>query len=199
MTFRNVIFSETTGTALAALLGLAASGYAALAQIPEGDAAVGLQAAPAALVAARQGVDDAWKQAPLAFTSATFTEGKAKGFGQYVPRENNAFDAGEDLNVYVEPIGYGYGINGENFEIGLSADFELRNSSGQVLAGKDDFADLTLVSRSPNKEYQASLSFRFDGLLPGDYVLRTRLNDRNSDKAGTFSLPFTIKPAPAAQ
>lgn len=200
MTFRIALRSRVTGTAVSALLVLAASGYPAFTQtMPEADAAVGPQAISAALAAARQAADAAWSQAPLAFSVATFTQQTAKGFGQYEPRGDNSFKAGESLHVYVEPVGYGYGRGGETYEIAFSADFELRNTSGQILAGQNAFADLALVSRNANKEYQASLSFRFDNLLPGDYVLRTRLNDRHSDKAGSFSLPFNIKADAAAQ
>ena len=34
------------------------------------------------------------------------------------------------------------------------------------------------------------------GLKPGDYVLVTKLSDRNSDKKGEFELPFTIAETP---
>lgn len=200
MTFRIAFRSRTTGAALSAFLVLATAASPAFAQgIPEGDAAVGPQAAPAALIEARRAMDAAWDQAPLAFGVATFTQNAADSFGQYEPRNNNTFTAGDMLHVYVEPIGYGYKRTGEQFEINFGTDFELRNETGQILASQDGFADLILISRNAIKEYQASLSFRFDGLLPGNYVLRTRLNDRNSDKSGSFSLPFSIKEKAAAQ
>jgi hypothetical protein len=47
-------------------------------------------------------------------------------------------------------------------------------------------------SRRRNKEFQVFITYNFQGLKPGDYVLATTLRDRNSPKTGSFELPFTI-------
>lgn len=52
---------------------------------------------------------DAWDAAPLSVRKAVFVDDAALGYGLYVERESNAFDAGEPLVVYLEPVGYGYG------------------------------------------------------------------------------------------
>ena len=54
-----------------------------------------------------------------------------------------------------------------------------------------------MVSRRRNKEFQVYIVYNFKGLKPGDYVLVTKLSDRNSDKKGEFELPFTIAETPA--
>jgi hypothetical protein len=134
----------------------------------------------------------AWAAAPLGFSEALFVAREPEGFGIYAARSNNVFRKDEQMLVYAEPFGYGYGNVGGLFTIDLSADFELRTPSGQVLHTQDDFARLSMQSQRRNKEFQVFITFSFDGLRAGDYVLVTRLNDENSEKAGAFELPFTI-------
>ena len=94
--------------------------------------------------------------------------------------------------VYAEPFGYGFGKEGDLFKIDFSADFELRTPRGQILHAQEGFASLDMVSRRRNKEFQVYIVYNFKGLKPGDYVLVTKLSDRNSEKKGEFELPFTI-------
>ena len=66
-----------------------------------------------------------------------------------------------------------------------------------MMPGIDGFAVLDMTSRRRNKEFQVFITYSFAGLKPGDYVLVTKLRDRNADKSGSFELPFTIvEPAP---
>ena len=99
--------------------------------------------------------------------------------------------------VYAEPFGYAFGKEGDLFRIDFSADFELRTPRGQILHAQEGFASLDMVSRRRNKEFQVYIVYNFKGLKPGDYVLVTKLSDRNSDKKGEFELPFTIAETPA--
>ena len=62
----------------------------------------------------------------------------------------------------------------------------------------EGFASLDMASRRRNKEFQVYIVYNFKGLKPGDYVLVTKLNDRNSAKTGEFELPFTIAAMPPA-
>lgn len=199
MTFRTSFRSVVAGAGFCAALAAGAAAPLSAQTMPQADAGVGIAAVSTALADAFAAVDRAWAAAPLGFAVATFATDTAKGVGLYTPRGDASFASGETMHVYAELLGYGYGRAGDSYEIGFSTDFELLNANGQVLAGQEGFADLTMSSRTANREYQASLTFRFDGLKPGDYVLRTRFNDRHSDKAGSFSLPFSIKAEGAAQ
>ena len=69
---------------------------------------------------------------------------------------------------------------------------------GQILHAQEGFASLDMASRRRNKEFQVYIVYNFKGLKPGDYVLVTKLNDRNSAKTGEFELPFTIAATPPA-
>ncbi|MCW2308149.1 hypothetical protein [Rhodobium gokarnense] len=155
-----------------------------------------------ALGAAEALRDAAWQAAPLGFTTARFVAAPAKGYGRYEPREDTTFKAGEPIAVYAEPVGYGFGRDGEDILIDLDADLELRTPDGQILVAQTDFTRLSARTRRPVYEFQVSFSLNLSGLQPGDYVLFTRLKDAHSDKAGSFELPFTIKgpePAPKPQ
>lgn len=134
----------------------------------------------------------AWERAPLGFSEALFVAARPAGFGIYDARPTGVFQEGEDMLVYAEPFGFGYGRENELFLIDFKADFELRTPTGQILHKQADFADLTMKSRRRNKEFQVFITYNFNGLKPGDYVLVTRLHDLHSSKTGAFELPFTI-------
>lgn len=175
----------------------AAAGTAACAMVFAAPSSLPVRAAeqadlPAAVEAARAALAEAWNAAPLSFATALFVDTPAKGYGRYTPRETATFAPDEPIHVYAEPVGFGYGRNDAEYTIDLVAGFELRNTSGQVLAQGDDFARLTQSSRREVREFPAALSYRFEGLIAGDYVLVTRLKDANSDKSGDFALPFSI-------
>jgi len=135
----------------------------------------------------------AWVEQNLAFTSAKFIAAPAKGYGSYQPLQNNEFAPGTPLTVYAEPVGYGFKQQNSQYHIDLSVDFELRNTTGQVLASQDGFAVLHAASFNQVREYQSSLSFDLKGLQEGEYVLKVRFNDNNSEKSGAFELPFKMK------
>lgn len=145
-----------------------------------------------ALAAVEASFNAVWDKAPLGFSEALFVSRPPAGFGIYEARATPVFRPGEDMLVYAEPYGYGYGRAGDQFEIAFDADFELRTSKGQILHSQDGFATLDMASRRRNKEFQVFITYSFQGLKPGDYVLVTTLRDRNSDKKGSFELPFAV-------
>jgi hypothetical protein len=135
-----------------------------------------------------------WEQAPLTVRKALFVSGDPPGFGLYTPRPDSVFKASEVLVVYAEPVGYGFGKEGDQFVIDLAVDVELKNKAGQVLGAKADFGQLKLVSHAQNHEFMAKLSYNFSGLPAGEYEVVTTLRDATSGKKGSFSLAFTIVP-----
>ncbi|KZL18706.1 hypothetical protein PsAD2_02221 [Pseudovibrio axinellae] len=145
---------------------------------------------------AREGYAAAWQQQPLAFTAAKFIALPAESYGSYTPLENTEFQSGDPLIVYAEPVGFAIKeMNGE-YAIDLSVDFELINTTGQVLASQEGFTTLHSKSFNQIREYQSSLSFNLTSLQAGEYKLKIRFNDVNSNKTGSFVLPFSMKEAP---
>ncbi|KZK90751.1 hypothetical protein PsW64_00316 [Pseudovibrio sp. W64] len=146
--------------------------------------------------AAQDAYTIAWQQQPLAFTAAKFIALPAESYGAYTPLETTEFQSGDPLTVYAEPVGFSYKEMGSTYAIDLSVDFELRNTTGQVFASQDGFTALHSASFNQIREYQTSLSFNLKGLQAGDYVLKVQFNDENSEKSGSFELPFSMKDAP---
>lgn len=151
-----------------------------------------------ALGAAEAAYDATWRAIPLSFTKALFAASAPEGFGRYTPRENAVFSAGDEIVVYAEPVGYAYGEGANGFSIDLDADLDVRTASGQILASQTGFSRLSYTSPIRERAFNVTLTFAFDGLKPGDYVLAVTLRDTHSDKSGSFELPFTIA-APAPQ
>ncbi|PLX36155.1 MAG: hypothetical protein C0606_15695 [Hyphomicrobiales bacterium] len=153
----------------------------------------------AALTAAEAVYDATWTAMPLSFAKATFTDGAADGYGRFTARESNVFSPSDQIMLYAEPLGYGYGETDKGFAIDLDADLELRTAGGQILAAQKDVSRLSHVSARPERAFHLSLSFVFEGLSAGDYVVAITLRDAHSDKSGAFELPFTVdsgKPKP---
>jgi len=140
-----------------------------------------------------------WEKLPLGITAALFVNKPAAGYGLYEPRENSDFSKDAPIFVYLRPVGYGYERNKDSYGIALSADFQLRTPGGQVLAEQDGFSRLTLQSRAPNREFQASFSFTFGGMEPGEYALLIRLRDENGGQSAETILPFTITADPTPE
>jgi len=137
-------------------------------------------------------LSSAWNTSGLAFTAATFAEAPAKGYGQYTPRGSASFTADEPLTVYAEPVGYGFSPSDTGYSYSLQASYRLLNTTGQVLAAQDGFAEFSGTTRSAKRELPASMSFQFSGLPAGDYVLEATFADTIGGKSGTISLPFSI-------
>lgn len=152
----------------------------------------GIVQPPQAIVEARAALQDAWDTAPLGFTTATFTQAPANGYGDYTPVASANFQPDQPIYVYTEPVGYAFREDDGRYIINLSVDFELRNMTGQILASRTNFAQLENASRRRVHEFQTSLQFGLLGLQQGDYVLQVRINDLNSEKTGSFELPFTM-------
>jgi len=139
-------------------------------------------------------LDAVWNASGLGFTKVLFVDGPASRYGQYEPA-SAVFEPGAAMTVYAEPVGYGFTSASGMHRFELSASYELKNTTGQVLASQDGFATIGDAGRSKQREFQASLTFQFEGLPDGDYLLSLTLNDASTGKAGTADLPFQVKTA----
>jgi hypothetical protein len=146
----------------------------------------------AGAVAAFDAAADAFfDAAPLTFRVAAFADSVA-GFGKYTPH-TDAFKAGETATIYLEPIGYGFTRDGDDFRVAYGTALEIRTPGGLILGKTDDFGTLTWSGRSKSREVQAVVSVTLPSALkPGDYQLLLTLKDEASAKSATATLPFTI-------
>ncbi len=143
----------------------------------------------AALNAAR---DSVWDASPLTINKAILVASDPQGYGIYDIRDGNQYKSGEPMVIYTEPSGFGYGRDGDMNLINMALDFEIKSSSGDSLASKEDFAKWDLRSRVRNKEFMGKITYTFSGIEPGDYVVETTIRDLNSDKKVSFATPFKI-------
>jgi hypothetical protein len=151
-------------------------------------------------VEAMQALDTAvqslWTAGPLAFKKVVLVD-SAGAMGVYAERTNRSFRPDETLKVYVEPIDFGYGGSGDQSKIGFKADLAIENTTGQVLTEVKDLFSVSADSAKGWREFGMTLAFGVPYLRPGDYVGRFTVHDQNSEKTGTFDVPFTVI-APAA-
>jgi hypothetical protein len=139
------------------------------------------------------GYDAIWQATPLVFRKTIFVD-SASGFGIFAAKESAAFAAGEPIKVYVEPVGFAYGKNAiGGSEIGFDVDFELTDPSGASLFAKENFLQTTTPVRYHNREFQMTLTINLTGMSPGSYIAKFNVKDQNSEKTGTFDLPFEVK------
>jgi hypothetical protein len=140
----------------------------------------------------REAVTDAWTEMPLTVRHVMFVTEKPPVLGAYSERPTNVFKAGEKLLTYIEPVGYTWKQQGKMFNFGVIVDFVVKNADGKILAGQENFAKLSLASRTKLQEFMLNLTMSVDGAGPGKYVLEYKLHDLGSDKTVVVDQPFEI-------
>jgi hypothetical protein len=144
-----------------------------------------------ALEALDRAIDAVWTSGPLAFRKVLVVN-SSEGPGVYEERADSTFKPDEKLSVYVEPVGFGYGMSGGSAAIGFTADLALENATGQVLSESKDVFSLSKPSQPGKREFSMLLSFGVPYLRPGEYKAIFTVRDQNSAKTGTFEVPFSI-------
>jgi hypothetical protein len=139
-------------------------------------------------------LDTVWNEIPLTIQKALFTAADPQGFGIYDLRDSNEFKSSQPLVIYSEPVGYGYGRDGDLYTINMDLDFVVKTAEGEELGGQKSFSQWQLKSRVPNREFMGKLTYTLDGIEPGDYIITTTVRDQNSDETTSFDMPFKIVP-----
>jgi hypothetical protein len=142
--------------------------------------------------ALQQAVIDAWTEMPLTVRRVIFVTEKSPILGAYSERPTNVFKAGEKLLTYIEPVGYTWTKQGKMFNFGAIVDFVVKSADGKVLGGQENFAKLSLASRTKLQEFMLNLTMSLDGIGPGKYVLEYKLHDLGSEKTVVVDQPFEI-------
>jgi hypothetical protein len=128
---------------------------------------------------------------PLTIRSAVLVQ-EVTAFGAYQVRTSNAFLPTDEIRLYVEPMGFSYAQENGRYRAEFSGDFELRLPTGQTVIAQTGVAHFTFDSARPNREFYIRLSYNFEGLMPGDYTIVTRLDDRVGGKSASFETPIRI-------
>lgn len=130
---------------------------------------------------------------PLTIRRSTFVAEEPQGYGVFNPRDSTVFEVGQPLLVYAELAGQGWRRSGDIFRTDISLDFELRTKDGRELVAQKAFNTIATASRRRNREFFVYLTYSFTGIEPGDYVVRTIVNDRAGSKQTSFDLAFTVR------
>jgi hypothetical protein len=189
-------FMDIKAKGLAAVFVLSAASLAAAGPIVDAaEKAETLQASGKtieALEALDEAVDAIWRESPLAFRKVALVNSSG-GYGIYEERTDKTFRPDEKMMIYVEPVAFGYGGAGTASAIAFKADLAIENTTGQVLGESKDIFSLSTPSQADKREFSMTLTFGVPFLRPGDYKAVFNVRDQNSDKSGTFEVPFTIE------
>jgi hypothetical protein len=128
----------------------------------------------------------------------TFISSESEGYGIYNEKHSNVFKPGDEVIIYVEPIGYTYRtLTDENgtklYSIELSADMTVTDKNGANIGEQKDLPLLDVLSHHQNKELHGELSTTgTETLEPGDYTVKWTITDENSGKTFDIVKDFTI-------
>jgi hypothetical protein len=175
------------------------------------------------LNAAREQYISAWNRSGFHSQFDTFVT-STEGYRIYQEHKSNIFKPGEDIILYVEPVGFSHvpvNINNTKlYLINLTASIILLDTQGNILFGRENIPILNIVSHTQNTEMFARLRVgQSSPFPPGGYVISYTLTDVPSGKSfkivknitvtgignggvsravnGTSSLSTTPTPAPA--
>jgi hypothetical protein len=145
-----------------------------------------------ALTKFRDAEEALWKAMPLGVMNVKHITG-ASGFGIYNERPNHIYKPGEEIVLYMEPVGYGYGSDGlGNNQIALYVDLTVLSAAGEKLGTFEKLGRVQLASRSHNREMFFKLNVSLDGVPPGKYRADFLMHDENSQKTAPFTTDFEI-------
>jgi hypothetical protein len=130
----------------------------------------------------------------LEFVNVVFTNKEAGGFGQYNPRENFTFAAGETFFIYGEAKNYTLKESQNNlYEIYLKEDLYILDQNNNVVFEKKDFLDYHINSHSKNHDLFINNTIAQTDPFPiGNYKFRLVLKDVFSQKTTEAIIEFTI-------
>ena len=148
--------------------------------------------------AAREQFLKSWDQLEFEPRVATFVnESAVMGNGQY-QEHSNVFPPGENIVLYVQPIGFGHkqiqGQNGQKlYLMNFTADIVLSMKNGTIVGGGQDITLAQPISHYRNTELYTTLTVTQKNPFPaGDYIFKYTLNDQTTGKSFDITKDVTI-------
>ena len=126
------------------------------------------------------------------------------GYGVYEERASNTtFAPGEDIVLYVEPVGFSYEpivsnlTNGETqYLMNFTADLVITDTEGNVLGGFQDLPISEIISHHQNKEVNLVITLSQSSPFPeGNYKVLYTVHDEPSDNTFEIAKDVTISPS----
>ena len=127
----------------------------------------------------------------------SFVNADPQGYGVYDQRNSSTFSPGEDIILYIEPVGFEYGtiVEGSDslYTINFSADFVISDTEGNVLAGQQGLPVSEITSHHQNKEVFIPFTISQTSPFPaGNYVITYTIHDSNSGNSFDVVKEITI-------
>jgi hypothetical protein len=148
-----------------------------------------------ALSGLRQAVAAAWARLPFSVLEVHLVAAPPTAYGQYIERVDNVYRPSEPLILYLEPVGFKvrYDSKAEVYSHNLSADFNLVDAWGRVVAGRRDFGRFAEQSRHFPDRYHLVFTYSLNGLSPGEYRVETTIRDVTGQQTATVVTPFKVE------
>lgn len=129
--------------------------------------------------------------------------GSVGGYGVYEERMSNVFAPGEDIILYIEPVGFSYQAmdpslakNETLYLMNFTSDVLISDNSGNVLAGFQDLPISQILSHHQNKEINLVITLSQSTPFPdGDYSLKYTVHDVSSGDNFDVSKEISINPS----
>ena len=152
---------------------------------------------PEEYVRLEQALDAMWEKQPLTIRRALYVAAPPGGYGVFNPRGSAEFSkkAHKEAIIYIEPMFYGFGREGELHTIDIRIGLALQDAKGErTLVQVKDFGRTHLRSRHRNKEFFIDVTLGIGSLPEGRYRLLLTLTDGNGKANAKVALPLVITP-----
>ena len=122
------------------------------------------------------------------------------GYGVYEEQLPNTFSPGEDIVLYVEPVGFSHepveptlSNNETLYLMNFTADVVISDTEGNILGGFEDLPISQIVSHHQNKEINLVITLsQSQPFPPGDYRILYTINDVPSGNAFELAKDVSI-------
>ncbi len=136
---------------------------------------------------------------PFGVGNVMFTATDTDGFSAYQKRPSSVFTPDEKMFTYVEFTGLTYRPDGDGFKSAIKITASVRASNGTMLLSDANVGTITNNKHAKVREVYAGLSFRVNGIAPGEYVLIYKLQDVEGGATATTEQSFSIAAAAASR
>jgi hypothetical protein len=138
----------------------------------------------------------AWKNSGFHSQFDSFVN-STEGYGIYQEHNSNIFKPGEDIILYVEPVGFSHvpvSVNNTSlYLINLTASIILSDTQGNILFGRENVPIFDIASHTQNTEMFARLRVGQSSPFPsGEYVITYILTDVPSGKSFKIVKNITV-------
>ncbi|MDD5643972.1 MAG: hypothetical protein PHO00_00790 [bacterium] len=144
----------------------------------------------------KDAVKIAWSKAGISARNINFIAAGGTGFRKFEIREEKPFLSGENIIVYLEPVGFTVTEKNGMYFAHLKADYELLDNEGRELAKEVEFGDFEIEDTTFFTDISLNLNFSFTGLIESKYTLKITLRDTLSGEDYVLEKEFKFAQSP---